>query len=180
MSRDVGVSPSTVSQWISVLQGSNQVVLLEPWFRNGLRSLTKSPKLYLNDTGVLCALLNIESPEQLLRSPLLGNIWETFVFSELRRTQLARSLAWSINFYRDRTQEVDFLVDRGGRYRMLEAKWGETPDQRDAVPMIRINPQLGSDLVDSRAVVSRVKHPVPLGNGAVAIPVDDLGTGKWC
>lgn len=180
LARDVGISPSTANQWLSVLQGSNQVVLLEPWFRNGLRSLTKSPKLYFNDTGILCALLNIEAPDQLLRSPLLGGIWETMVFGEIRRAQLARTLSWSVNFYRERIQEVDFLVDRGGRFRLLEAKWSESPDKRDAKPMFRVDSQLGPGLVDSRAVVARVKHPVPLGDGAVGVPVDALESGEWC
>jgi predicted AAA+ superfamily ATPase len=180
LARDVGVSPSTANQWISVLQGSNQVVLLEPWFRNGLRSLTKSPKLYFNDTGVLCALLNIETLDQLLRSPLLGAIWETFVFGEIRRAQIARSLSWSVNFYRDRTQEVDFLVDRGGRYQLLEAKWGASPDNRDAAPMAKIESQLGNALIDSRAIVARVAHPHPVADSTVAVPVDSIGSGDWC
>ena len=180
LARDVGVSPSTANQWISVLQGSNQVVLLEPWFRNGLRSLTKSPKLYFNDTGVLCALLNIETLDQLLRSPLLGAIWETFVFGEIRRAQIARSLSWSVNFYRDRTQEVDFLVDRGGRYQLLEAKWGASPDNRDAAPMAKIESQLGNALIDSRAIVALVAHPHPVDDSTVAVPVDSIGSGDWC
>jgi uncharacterized protein len=175
LARDVGISPSTANEWLSVLQGSNQIALLEPWFRNGLKSLTKSPKMYLTDTGILCALLNIESPAQLLRSPLLGNIWETFVFSELRRTQLAHKLSWAVSFYRDRTQEIDFIIDQGGRYRLLEAKWSENPHKGDAAAMFRVEAILGTGLVDSRHIVSRVRHPVPLGDGASAIPLDEIG-----
>jgi hypothetical protein len=135
--------------------------------------------MYLTDTGILCALLNIESPNQLIRSPLLGGIWETFVFGELRRAQLARKLSWSANFYRDRTQEVDFILDRGGRFHLMEAKWSESPDKGDAAAMLRIEASLGVGLVDSRSVISRVPHSVPLADGVVAIPINEIGKSTY-
>jgi predicted AAA+ superfamily ATPase len=52
---------STANQWLSILEASGQVVLLEPWFSNRTKSIVKSPKLYIADTGLLCALLNIRS-----------------------------------------------------------------------------------------------------------------------
>src|SRR5207249_9829763 len=65
LARDVGIAPSTANQWLSVLEASGQVVLLEPWFSNRTKSIVKSPKLYLADTGVLCALLNIRTADDL-------------------------------------------------------------------------------------------------------------------
>jgi predicted AAA+ superfamily ATPase len=65
LARDIGIAPSTANQWLSVLEASGQVVLLEPWFSNRTKSIVKSPKLYLADTGLLCALLNIRSEEAL-------------------------------------------------------------------------------------------------------------------
>lgn len=79
LARDVGISPSTANQWLSILEASGQIALLEPWFSNRTRSITKSPKLYLADTGLLCALLNIRSVADLGQSPAIGAIWETFV-----------------------------------------------------------------------------------------------------
>ena len=90
LARDVGIAPSTANQWLSILEASGQVVLLEPWFSNRTKSIVKSPKLYLADTGLLCALLNIRSEEALGQSPAAGAIWETFVFAQLRdRERLA-------------------------------------------------------------------------------------------
>jgi predicted AAA+ superfamily ATPase len=66
-------------EWLSVLEASGQVVLLEPWFSNRTKSIVKSPKLYLADTGVLCALLNIRTLEDLRQAPAAGAVWETFV-----------------------------------------------------------------------------------------------------
>lgn len=59
LARDVGIAPSTANQWLSMLEASGQVALLEPWFSNRTKSIVKSPKLYLCDTGLLCALLNV-------------------------------------------------------------------------------------------------------------------------
>ena len=65
LARDVGIAPSTANHWLSTLEASGQVVLLEPWFSNRTKSIVKSPKLYLADTGLLCALLNIRSEDAL-------------------------------------------------------------------------------------------------------------------
>src|SRR5208337_2492517 len=87
LARDVGIAPSTANHWLSVLEASGQVVLLEPWFSNRTKSIVKSPKLYLADTGLLCALLNIRSEDALRQSPAVGAIWETFVFAQLRHRE---------------------------------------------------------------------------------------------
>ena len=63
LARDVGVSPPTAAQWLSLLEASGQAVLLEPWFSNRTKSLVKTPKLYLADGGLLCALLGVRTPE---------------------------------------------------------------------------------------------------------------------
>src|SRR5262249_40016379 len=75
LARDVGIAPSTVNHWLSVLEASGQVVLLEPWFSNRTKSIVKSPKLYLADTGLLCALLNIRTVEDLRQTPATGAVW---------------------------------------------------------------------------------------------------------
>jgi hypothetical protein len=72
LARDVGTAPSTANQWLSMLETSGQAVLLEPWFSNRTKSIVTSPKLYIADTGLLCALLNIRSEEALRQSPRRG------------------------------------------------------------------------------------------------------------
>jgi len=77
LARDVGISSTTCNDWISVLQASNQIALLEPWFGNFSKRLVKSPKLYLCDTGMLCFLLNLSS-DAVSESPFIGAIWSLF------------------------------------------------------------------------------------------------------
>src|SRR5579859_1029296 len=107
LARDVGIAPSTANHWLSTLEASGQVILLEPWFSNRTKSIVKSPKLYFADTGLLCALLNIRSEETLRQSPAIGAIWETFVFAQLRDRERRAGHAGNIFFWRDRTREVD-------------------------------------------------------------------------
>src|SRR6516225_2546625 len=175
LARDIGIAPSTANQWLSTLEASGQVVLLEPWFSNRTKSIVKSPKLYLADSGLLCALLNIRSPDDLRDSPAAGAIWETFVFAQLRARERRAGRAGSLFFWRDRTREVDFVVDAGGRQELFEAKWTELPTERDAVNLNFVRTVLGKSRVAGGAVISRTPNPFPLTEAFRALPVWDLG-----
>ncbi|MCL5670649.1 MAG: ATP-binding protein [Acidobacteria bacterium] len=175
LARDVGISPSTANHWLSMLEASGQVVLLEPWFSNRTKSIVKSPKLYLADTGLLCALLNIRSEEALRLSPAAGAVWETFVFTQLRDRERRAGRTGSLFFWRDRTREVDFLVDAGGRLELYEAKWTELPDMGDTVNLDFVRNVVGKSRVVGAAVVVRTPNGFPLPNGFRALPVAELG-----
>lgn len=131
LARDVGIAGKTAGEWLSVLQASNQVFLLEPYFENIGKRLVKSPKLYFHDSGLLCFLLGLDELS-LPKSPLLGAVWETFVYSELRkRAALNPDTAKSIWFYRDaQNHELDFLTLAGGQMDLFECKWTENPDKK--------------------------------------------------
>lgn len=172
LARDVGIAPSTAAQWLSVLQASGQVVLLEPWFSNRTKSIVKSPKLYLADTGLLCALLNIRDEAALRQSPAVGAVWETFVFAQLRHREHRAGRAGSLFFWRDRTREVDFVADLGGRLELFEAKWTEIPSAKDAVNLAFV--RRVADHVAAAVIVSRAPHAFPLDADVRVIPIDDL------
>lgn len=174
LARDIGISPSTANQWLSTLEASGQVVLLEPWFANRTKSIVKSPKLYLADTGLLTALLNIQDAGEIERSPFAGALWETFVFAELRKREAARRGHWSIYFWHDRRREVDFLIDRGGRAELFEAKWREAPGAHDAANLTHLAALMGEKQVISSSVVCRAEHAYPLSGKIRAVPIDDL------
>lgn len=174
LARDVGISPSTANQWLSVLEASGQIALLEPWFSNRTKSIVKSPKLYLADTGLLCALLNIRSVTALHQSPAAGAVWETFVFAQLRHRERCAGRARSLFFWRDRTREADFLVDQGGRLELFEAKWTELPSAGDAVSLEFVREAVGKSRVAGGGVICRAPNGFPLANGFRATPVDEL------
>ena len=174
LARDVGIAPSTANHWLSILEASGQVVLLEPWFSTRTKSIVKSPKLYLADTGLLCALLDIRSEDALRRSPAAGAVWETFVFAQLRARERRAGSLRSLFYWRDRTREVDFVVDVGGQLELLEAKWTELPSPSDAVNLAFVRNVVGKNRVARGAVVCRTLNGFPLGNGFRALPVSHL------
>jgi uncharacterized protein len=175
LARDVGISPTTANHWLSTLEASGQVVLLEPWFSNRTKSIVKSPKLYLADTGLLCALLNIRTVETLHQSPAAGAIWETFVFAQLRARERRAGRAGSLFFWRDRTREVDFVVDTGGRLELFEAKWTEVPTSGDTVNLDFVRNVVGKERIVGGAVVCRAQNSFPLAKGLRVLPVTELG-----
>jgi len=175
LARDVGVAPSTANHWLSTLEASGQIALLEPWFSNRTKSIVKSPKLYLADTGLLCALLNIRSEEALRQTPAVGAIWETFVFAQLRARERRAGRVGSLFFWRDRTREVDFVVDVGGRLELFEAKWTEVPAASDAVNLDFVCKVVGKSRIAGSAIICRTANSFPLANGSRVLPVNELG-----
>lgn len=174
LARDVGIAPSTANQWLSILEVSGQLVLLEPWFANRTKSLVKSPKLYLADTGLLCALLNIRSAEALSQSPLAGAVWETFVFAQLRHRERCAGRAGSLHFWRDQAHEVDFMVEADGRLELFEAKWAELPSAADAANLLFVREVVGKSRIAGGAIICRAPNAFPLPSGSRAIPVTEL------
>lgn len=127
LARDVGISPSTAGEWLSVLERSGIVALLEPWFSNATKSLVKSPKLHFLDSGLCAFLMGMSRREDLYESPLNGALWETAVYCELRRL-LHANPRWQLYYWRDRTKEADFLLHQAGRFMLGDAKWSEHPN----------------------------------------------------
>ena len=173
LARDIGISGSTAGSWLSVLQASHQLVLLEPWFGNATVSLVKRPKLYLRDAGLAAFLCGIHSVDELVASPLVGALWETLVCAEMRRTQCSRLGGWQLNFWRDRTREADFLVHRGGRFHLADAKWTGQPRPRDASPLRKVAAALPG-AVESAAIVCRTPNAFPLDADVNALPLTGL------
>lgn len=174
LARDVGISPTTANHWLSVLEALGQVVLLEPWFSNRTKSIIKSPKLYLADSGLLCALLNIRSELDLRQSPAAGAVWETFVFAQLRARERRAKRVQSLFFWRDRTREVDFVVEVAGRLELFEAKWAEVPAGGDAVNLEFVRSVVGKAKVAGAAIVCRAANSYPLAEGVRTLPVTEL------
>lgn len=174
LARDVGISVSTASEWIGALVTSGIVQLLEPWFSNISRTLAKSPKLYFTDTGLLCYLLNLRTQDDLLASPNLGGIWETFVLAEIRRRQLSGTGEARINFYRDRAQEVDFLIPQGDRLHLVEVKWKELPTREDGASLEKLMKTLGRDRVASASLVSRAANSYPVSEAVRVVPFGEI------
>jgi predicted AAA+ superfamily ATPase len=161
LARDVGIAGTTAREWLSVLEASSQVVLLEPYFNNPTRRLIKTPKLYFRDTGLLCFLLGLETPAALASSALAGPIWETFVLGQILRARTAAGSAGQVYFWRDaHGTEVDFLIEQNGRVRLIEAKWLETlADVRGLRPLLQVRDLFGKRAAPEHWIACRTPHP---------------------
>ncbi|MFW7379624.1 MAG: ATP-binding protein [Oligoflexus sp.] len=175
LARDIGISAPTANEWLSVLQASNQIVLLEPWFNNKTKSLIKSPKIYFQDTGLQCFLLNLNSETEMLESPFWGNIFESFVFSEMRKRFQANSGKWDIWFWRDlKGLEVDYLIPKGGRYQLIEVKTKENPISKDFDNLERVSQLLGPELVEKILVCRTANSHLNRQHNVQVVHFDEL------
>lgn len=127
LANDCGIAHTTASRWISILEASFLVHLLRPYHANFGKRLIKSPKLYFLDTGLLCYLLRIQSPEDLRLHASRGPIFESFVTSELIKDFLHQGKEPDLYFWRDSTgHEIDAVADLGSKRVAVEIKSGET------------------------------------------------------
>lgn len=120
---EIGVSSKTISHWLSVLQASYLITLLPPYYENIPKRLVKSPKLYFNDPGLACYLLDIETPQQLDRDKMRGAIFENMIVMEAIKHRYNMGLKGGVFFYRDSNQnEVDLLIKQEGELTAIEVK----------------------------------------------------------
>jgi predicted AAA+ superfamily ATPase len=136
----LGVSVPTITDWLSILEITGQILLVPPYFENFGKRLIKAPKLYFTDSGLACHLLGIESESQLRNSPFRGPIFEGFVASEIVKLQLNSGRAKQLYFFRDQQGlEVDFVVPHGpARIALVECKAGRTVRPADGGPIARL------------------------------------------
>lgn len=124
---DCGITHTTGRRWLSILESSFLVHLLRPHHANFSKRMIKSPKLYFLDTGLLCYLLGIRTPAELLQHGSRGAVFESLVFSEILKNRLHSGEDADLYFWRDSAgHEVDLLLDLGASPVPMEIKSGMT------------------------------------------------------
>lgn len=124
---DCGVTGVTARQWMSVLEASYLVKLLQPYHQNYGKRLVKTPKLYFLDTGLAAWLLGIRDVETMAVHPHRGALFETWVVAEYVKHALNRGETPNLSFWRDSAgQEVDLLQEQGFKVCPTEIKSGAT------------------------------------------------------
>ena len=122
---ELGVDHKTIQSWMSILETSYTAFLLHPFYRNIGKRLTKTPKVYFYDVGLVCYLLGIETAQQLAHHPLRGAIFENMVVCDMLKERYNKGLDKNIMFYRDKVREVDILQEEAGRLHAYEVKVAE-------------------------------------------------------
>ena len=147
ISSELGVDYKTIQAWMSILETSYTAFLLHPFFRNIGKRLTKSPKIYFYDIGLVCYLLGIETAQQLEHHPLKGAIFENMIVCEMLKARYNQGLEKNIMFYRDKAREVDVLQEVAGKLHAYEIKSAERfhPDFVDSLDYLK--KILGNDVL---------------------------------
>lgn len=126
ISAEVGVSSTTIGSWLSILEASHLVYILRPWFANRTSQVVKTPKVYFCDTGLASYLLGIETPKQMARDPLLGNLFENLVVTEALKARFNSGAEPNLYFFRNsKGLEIDLLLKQENRLTMFEIKSGK-------------------------------------------------------
>ena len=126
------LSRPTIGSYMTLLQRVYLLEQLPPWHGNRAKRLIKTAKLHLGDTGLACALLGVSAAALRRDRPLLGHLFETFVFQELRRQATWHAEPIEFFHYRDKDQvEVDVVMESGGRVAGVEVKAGATVTASD-------------------------------------------------
>ena len=128
LANDAGISLATAKSWLSLLEASYIIFLLQPYHTNVGKRLVKTPKLYFYDSGVACSLLGIESAAQLTQHYLRGGLVESLLIAELYKERYNQGKVPRLYFWRDKLgHEVDCLIIQADKQIPIEIKAGKTP-----------------------------------------------------
>ena len=170
LARDADVAPNTAKHWLSILQGSGLIYLLEPYHANVTKRLIKTPKLYFLDTGLCAYLTGWSSPETLEAGAMSGAILETWIMTELLKSYWHHGRQAPFYFYRDKDQkEIDLLIAQDGMLYPLEFKKTASPGKstvRHFSVLEKLNVPVGPG-----GVICLVERALPLGRNVQSIPV---------
>ena len=179
LANELGLTLNTVKAWLSVLQASYQIVLLQPYHANVGKRLTKHPKVYFTDTGTLCYLVGLRDALHGMQGPMAGAIVETAVVTELVKTYLHRGQEPRLAFWRtSRGSEVDLVAEDQLELHPIEVKAASTPRAemaRGIAAMTQTLAAAGREMqrpaVRPGYVVYTGQAVAPLGKGVIALPL---------
>lgn len=175
LSRSSGIPASTLKRYFALLEATFLVLTLPAWSTNFSKRLVKSPKLLLNDTGLLASSLGLNTERMEEDTRLVGPILENFVTLEIRKQVTWSRTQPSLFHYRTQTgQEVDLLLeDPSGRVVGVEVKAGNTVQEKDVRTLQDLAETLGSRFVRG-VVLYTGERIVPFSEKIFAMPVQGL------
>ena len=173
LARDTDVSPKTAKNWLSILQTSGIIYLLEPYHSNITKRLIKTPKLYFLDTGLCSYLTEWSSPETLEAGAMSGAILETWIIIEILKSYWHNGKRAPFYYYRDKDKkEIYLLIIQDGTIYPLEIKKTASP-KKDAVKHFSVLDKLNIP-IGPGGMICLSEHILPLKNIIYSIPVSLL------
>ena len=171
IAQECGVSAPTVKKWISILQSSNIIALVQPYSNNMLKRITKMPLVHFLDTGLCAHLLRWGNPETLERGAMSGAFFESWVFSELYKSFLNGGREPPLYYYRDKDKkEIDILIHQNGKVYPVEVKKSGSPG-KDAIKHFSVLEPLSDVEVGTGSVVCMMNDLLPVNEKNWYVPV---------
>lgn len=167
--RSFGVSDHTVRNYLDLLTDTYVVRQLQPWHANVAKRQVKSPKVYVEDSGLVHTLLGLETRADVESHPKLGASWEGFAMQEVAARVGARPeecFFWATHA----GAELDLLVVRGNQRRGFEFKRTDSPRTTKSM-----HSALSDLKLDRLYVIHGGEHSFPLGEQIMAVPLNSLG-----
>jgi len=166
-----GKDVKTVRAWLSVLESSGLVYLLEPYHNNFNKRLIKTPKLYFLDTGLACWLLGWNTPEQLINGAMWGHIFGSFVFGEILKSYYNDGIVKpQLYYYRDKDKnEIDLLISEGDTLYPIEIKTTSDPT-KSMISAFRCLDGIPGIKAGTGAVICLAKERLPLSDNVWILP----------
>jgi len=171
LGRDVGISTPTAKQWLSVLQASNQIILLEPYYHSLGKRLSKTPRLYFTDTGLAAYLMGFASADALWSSREAGALWENYVVAQWVRWRDWHEPSLGLWCWRDQGgNEVDLLIEKDRKLSAVECKLTEKPAEGDLRGIKRLIKFYGEEVVSMAYIACPVQMAFDVKPGVIAMP----------
>lgn len=172
VANEVGVDVKTIKSWISVLEASGIIYLLQPFSNNRLTRVVKTPMLYFKDTGLVCYLLKWKTSETLMNGAMSGEILETFVISEIIKSfNNVGKINVPIMFYRDKDmKEIDVIIEEDGILYPVEIKKSSMPNIKMAKNMTILEKAEGFE-IGKQVLLSFVSQMRYLDLETIAYPI---------
>lgn len=171
LGRDLGIDRTTALRWKNVCEATYQWISIPPFTRNAVKRISGKSKGYFVDTGFLCQLQGIYSPDVLMSHPLCGHVFESFVVMEI----VKRINAWSARpqLYHYRTYagaEVDLVLEYNGKLYPLEFKIATHPTKKDVKGFASFRETFPQENIAAGIVASNTPVPYKLSDDVWAVP----------
>ena len=174
LSSELGVAVNTIKRWISILEASRIIYILRPYYQNMGKRITKSPKLYFLDNGILCYLLSLKDENYLLKGPMAGALFENFCVQETIKA-ISNNGKWP-NLYYIRTHnglEIDMVIEKAGQIFPVEFKLTKTPTLAMGKSIKRFKQLFSRLKIMPGRIVSLSEKNIPLNKDLYVQTIDD-------
>jgi len=173
IANSLDISLNTVKSWLSVLQASGVIFLLQPYYENITKQIVKRPKLYFSDTGLCAYLTGWNTPETLSEGAMNGAFFETFVVTEILKSYKHNGLQPNFYYYRDNNKvEIDLLIEENGIFYPIEIKRTANPNKH-MIKNFSILESLGKK-TGYGSLICLTEQILPLTRNANAISIWDI------